>query len=63
MKKTLIEIGAFVVSAILVAIPILWLSSFLCEWDGFIKTLLTIVIILEYIGIGGTILAYVDDER
>lgn len=63
MKKTLIDIGAYVISAVLMAIPVLWISSFLCEWDGFIKTLLTIAIIFEYIGIGGAILVYVDDER
>lgn len=49
MKDMIFKTGAFVFTAILFAIPILWTCAWCLGWDDFIKWLLTIVIIGEYL--------------
>lgn len=51
METIVYEIGVFVVSAILYAIPILTACSFIYEWDGFFQVVLIIASIIEFCGI------------
>ena len=55
MKVIVYIIGVFVVTAILYAIPILTICSFIYEWDGFLKTVLIGVSIIECLGLGCSI--------
>lgn len=49
MKETLIWIGSFILSAILMAIPILLTLSVIMDWDAFIQFLLAIPFVIEFI--------------
>lgn len=49
MKETIIWIGAFFASVILMAFPILLTCSVIMEWDKFIQYFLTIPCVLEFI--------------
>lgn len=49
MKETLIWIGSFVLSATLMAIPILLTLSIIMDWDAFIQFLLAIPFVIEFI--------------
>lgn len=49
MKETLIWIGSFILSAILMAIPILLTLSIIMNWDTFIQYILAIPSVIEFI--------------
>lgn len=49
MKETLIWIGSFILSAILMAIPILLTLSIVMNWDTFIQYVLAIPSVIEFI--------------
>ena len=49
MKETLIWIGSFILSAILMAIPILLTCSVIMEWDEFIQWILAIPSVIEFL--------------
>ena len=51
MKNGLIGLGVIVVSAIMIAIPMLLAFSILLHWEGFFIFLLTILTIVEFVGI------------
>ena len=51
MKDIVYEIGVFIVTAILYVIPIITACSIIYEWDGFLKTLLIIASIIEFLGL------------
>lgn len=63
MKAIVYIIGVFVVTAILYAIPILTICSFIYEWDGFLKTVLLMVSIIECCGLGSLIADMVCKEE
>ena len=45
------EIGVFVLSAILYAIPILTTCSFIYDWDGFFQLALIVASLIEFCGL------------
>lgn len=49
MKETLIWIGSFILSAILMAIPILLTLSIIMNWNTFIQYILAIHSVIEFI--------------
>lgn len=49
MKETLVRIGSFILSAIIMAIPILLTCSIILEWDKFFQWLLTIPFLIEFV--------------
>jgi ABC-type sugar transport system permease subunit len=49
MKETLIWIGSFILSAILMAIPILLTLSIVMNWDTFIQYILAIPSVIEFV--------------
>lgn len=51
METIVYEIGVFVVTAILYAIPILTTCSFIYEWDGFFQVVLIIASMIEFCGL------------
>lgn len=44
-------IGSFIASAILMAIPILLTCSVIMDWDAFIKIILAIVFVFEFVSL------------
>ena len=48
MKETLIWTGSFVLSAILMVIPILLTCSVIMEWDKYIQIILAIPFVTEF---------------
>jgi hypothetical protein len=51
MADIVYEIGVFVVTTILYAIPILTACSFIYQWDGFFQVALIIASIIEFCGL------------
>lgn len=51
MEAIVYMIGLFIVSAILYAIPILTACSIIYEWDGFLRILLIMASIIEFLGL------------
>lgn len=52
METIIYEIGAFVLTSILYAIPILTACSFIYEWNGFIELVLIVISFVEFCGLG-----------
>lgn len=63
MTIIIYEIGVFVVTVILYAIPILTTCSFIYEWNGFFQTMLIIVSIIELCGLSVLITDEVNKEE
>lgn len=63
MTIIIYEIGVFVVTVILYAIPILTACSFIYEWNGFFQTMLIIVSIIELCGLSVLITDEVNKEE
>lgn len=55
MTSIVYELGVFVLTSILYAIPILTACSFIYEWDGFFQLVLTVVSMIEFCGLGSLI--------
>ena len=49
MKDAFMFIGCIVFAAFLMAIPMVWIYSFICRWDDVLKFILTPILIAEYI--------------
>lgn len=60
MEIIVFNIGVFVVTAILYAIPILTACSFIYEWNGFFQTVLIIASIIEFCWLGVLVIDKVD---
>ena len=48
MKETLVWIGSFILSAIMMSMPILLTCSIILGWDKFFQYLLTIPFLIEF---------------
>ena len=55
MENIIYEIGVFVITVILYAIPILTACSFIYEWDGFIQLVLIVASMIEFLGLSALI--------
>lgn len=51
MEIIVYEIGVFIVTVILYAIPILTACSFIYKWDGFFQVMLIVASIIEFCGL------------
>ena len=51
MEDIVYIIGLLIVTAILYAIPILTVCSIIYEWDGFLRILLIMASIIEFLGL------------
>lgn len=51
MKTIVYMIGLLIVTAILYAFPILTVCSIIYEWDGFLRILLILASIIEFLGL------------
>ena len=63
MKDIVYEIGVFVVTTILYAIPILTACSFIYEWDGFFQVMLIVASMIEFCGLSVLIADKVSREE
>ena len=63
METIIYEIGVFVITAILYAIPILTACSFIYGWDGFIQLVLIVASIIEFCGISVLIVDKSDNGK
>lgn len=63
MKTIIYEIGVFVITAILYAIPILTACSFIYEWDGFFQLVLVVASMIEFCGLGSLIVDKSDNRK
>lgn len=63
METIIYEIGVFVITAILYAIPILTACSFIYEWNGFFQLVLIVASIIEFLGLGTLIVDKSDDRK
>lgn len=61
MSKILGIIGAFVVSMLLIACPVIMTVAFLCEWHSFVKWILLMIVLVEAIGLFSHMVAEVED--
>ena len=63
MTSIVYELGVFVLTAILYAIPILTACSFIYEWDGFFQLVLIVASIIEFLGLGTLIVDKSDNKK
>ena len=61
METIVYTIGMFIVTAILYAIPIITACSIIYEWDGFLRILLIMASIIEFLGLSVLIMDKVDE--
>lgn len=63
MTSIVYELGVFVLTSILYAIPILTACSFIYEWDGFFQLVLIIVSMIEFCGLSSLIVDKTDNRK
>ena len=63
MTSIVYELGVFVLTSILYAIPILTACSFIYEWDGFFQLVLIIVSMIEFCGLSVLIVDKTDNRK
>lgn len=63
MTTIVYELGVFVVTAILFAIPILTACSFIYEWDGFFQVVLIVASLIEFCGLSSLIADKVSEKE
>lgn len=63
METIIYEIGVFVITAILYAIPILTACSFIYGWDGFIQLVLIVASMIEFVELGFLIIDKTDKRK
>ena len=63
METIIYEIGVFVITAILYAIPILTACSFIYEWDGFFQLVLIVASMIEFCGLSTLIVDKSDNRK
>lgn len=63
METIIYEIGVFVITAILYAIPILTACSFIYEWDGFFQFVLVVASMIEFCGLSTLIVDKADNRK
>lgn len=63
METIIYEIGVFVITAILYAIPILTACSFIYGWDGFIQLVLIVASMIEFVELGFLIIDKTDNRK
>ena len=62
MKNVINTLGIFILTVMIISVPILCTCSYLLNWDSFIKFISTMLTVLEMIGIGGILYAEVEKE-
>lgn len=61
MNKTVKILGSITITLILLFIPILFIMSLVYNWFGFVKTVLTIILLMELTYVSEFVYDYISD--
>ena len=52
LKSLIIYLGTLALSWFLVAIPAVWMASVILNWNKYLSSLFTLILIFEFVGVG-----------